>query len=208
MPKKNIPQDVSEEERKRIIVNACLSQFLANGLYKTTTRELSKSINLQSGGIYYYFKAKNEVVVACAEEASLRLENNLILPALRDINDPQLLVEHLFKRCDELAPTMRFLAQVCSEGEYREAMVPTLYRLCRRYRLYAEMFSNLLECTIEEVEPYVYMCITAMTSYMIFGEQLHIVPQMELVKNALAEFQRKLKTKKAKEPHRNDSKSN
>ena len=81
MPKKNIPQDVSEEERKRIIVNACLSQFLANGLYKTTTRELSKSINLQSGGIYYYFKTKNEVVVACAEEASLRLENNLILPA-------------------------------------------------------------------------------------------------------------------------------
>ena len=204
-----MPSDVSEEERKKIIVNACLTQFLANGLYKTTTRELSKAINLQSGGIYYYFKSKSEVVVACAEEASLRLENNLILPALRDMDDPQLLVDNLFKRCDELAPTMKFLAQVCSVDEYREAMEPSLYRLSRRYRLYAEMFANNLESSIEEVEPYVYMCITAMTSYMIFGGQLHINPQMELVKKALIGFHGKARknTKTMKEPRHDDSKS-
>ena len=209
MPKKNILQDISDEERKKIIVNACLAQFLANGLYKTTTRELSKSINLKSGGIYYYFKKKSDVVVACAEEASLRLENNLIIPALRDINNPQILVNNLFKRCDELAPTMKFLAQVCSVSEYREAMEPSLYRLSRRYKLYAEMFANSLKCPIEEVEAYVYMSITAMTSYMIFGEQLHINPQMELVKIALANFQKKfaLKSKKAKEIRQDDSKS-
>ena len=207
MPKQIMPSDVSEEDRKRIVVNACLTQFLANGLYKTTTRDLSKSINLQSGGIYYYFKSKSDVVVACAEEASLRLENNLILPALRDMDNPQALVDNLFKRCDELAPTMKFLAQVCSVDEYREAMEPSLYRLSRRYRLYAEMFANNLECSIEEVEPYVYMCITAMTSYMIFGEQLHISPQMELVKNALVQFQGKVRksTKTMKESHRDDS---
>lgn len=190
-----MPSDVSEEERKRIVVNACLSQFLANGLYKTTTRDLSKSINLQSGGIYYYFRSKSDVVVACAEEASLRLENNLILPALRDIDDPKTLVSNLFERCDALAPTMKFLAQVCSVDEYREIMAPSLYRLSRRYKLYAEMFANTLECTIEEVEPYVYICITAMTSYMVFGEQLHIQPQLQLVQNALEIFHSKLAQK-------------
>ena len=209
MTKKNTPQDICEEDRKRIIVNACLTQFLANGLYKTTTRELSKSINLQSGGIYYYFKNKNDVVVACAEEASLRLENGLILPALRDIGDPQELVDNLFKRCSELAPTMKFLSQVCSVSEYREAMASSLYRLSRRYKLYAEMFANSLECTVEEVEPYVYMCITSMTSFMIFGEDIYITPQMELVKSVLTGFQQRLalKSKKTKETHRNDSKS-
>lgn len=199
MPKKNTPRDIGEEERKKLIVNACLTQFLANGLYKTTTRELSRSINLQSGGIYYYFKTKSDIVVACAEEASLRLENHLILPALRDIKDPPTLVKNLYQRCDGLAPAMRFLAQVCSVSEYREAMADSLGRLTRRYKLYAEMFAKSLQCSVEEVEPYVYMCITAMTSYMIFGERLYVDPQMELVKDALEEFQRRLKSKKAKE---------
>ena len=31
--------------------------------------------------------------------------------------------------------------------------------MSRRYRLYAEMFATNLECSTEEVEPYVYMCI-------------------------------------------------
>lgn len=209
MPKQIMPSDVSDEERKRIVVNACLTQFIANGLYKTTTRELSRSINLQSGGIYYYFKSKSDVVVACAEEASLRLENSLILPALREMSDPKLMMDNLFRRCSELAQTMKFLAQVCSVDEYREAMGPSLYRLSRRYKLYAEMFANNLECSVQEVEPYVYMCITAMTSFMIFGEQLHIAPQMELVENALVEFQKRLvlKKQKNKEVRRNDSKS-
>ena len=207
MPKQNLPTNLSEEERRKAVVNACLTQFLANGLYKTTTRDLSKSLNLQSGGIYYYFKSKSDVVVACAEEASLQLENKLILPALREIDDPQALVDHLFLRCDELAPTMKFLSQVCSVSEYREVMEPSLYALSRRYKLYAEMFANTLECAIEEVEPYVYMCITAMTSYMIFGGQLHIYPQIELAKKALMDFQerRAQKKMKAKESQRDDS---
>ena len=209
MPKQNLPSNLSEEERRKAVVTACLTQFLASGLYKTTTRDLSKALNLQSGGIYYYFKSKSDVVVACAEEASLQLENKLILPALREIGDPQMLVDHLFERCDELAPTMKFLSQVCSVDEYREVMEPSLYALSRRYRLYAEMFADNLDCTIEEVEPYVYMCITAMVSYMIFGGQLHIYPQMELVKKAIKEFQRRrlLKNTNAKEYHRDDSES-
>ena len=79
--------------------------------------------------------------------------------------------------------------------------------MSRRYRLYTEMFATNLECSTEEVEPCVYMCITAMTSYMIFGEQLHISPQMELVKNTRVQFQGKVRksTKTMKESHRDDS---
>mgnify|MGYP004566569423 CR=1 FL=1 len=60
--------------------------------------------------------------------------------------------------------------------------------MSRRYRLYAEMFANNLECSTEEVEPYVYFAITTVTDYMIFGEAKYVQPQIELIKAAIKGF--------------------
>ena len=51
-------------ERKEAAVNACLNEFVKNGLYNITLRDLSKAMNLQSGGLYYYFSSKDEAVVS------------------------------------------------------------------------------------------------------------------------------------------------
>lgn len=72
-------------QRKREILDVCLATFIRRGLYETSVRDLSRALALQSGGIYYWFKDKDDVVVTCAEEAALRLEEHLIAPALQDI---------------------------------------------------------------------------------------------------------------------------
>ena len=71
-------------QRKREILDVCLATFIRRGLYETSVRDLSRALALQSGGIYYWFKDKDDVVVTCAEEAALRLEEHLIAPALQD----------------------------------------------------------------------------------------------------------------------------
>ena len=67
-------------QRKREILDVCLATFIRRGLYETSVRDLSRALALQSGGIYYWFKDKDDVVVTCAEEAALRLEEHLIAP--------------------------------------------------------------------------------------------------------------------------------
>jgi len=175
-------------DRKEEVISTCLEQFVKKGLYRTTSRDLSKALKLQSAGLYYYFTTKDEAVIACAEEASFLLEDGLIVPALSDLNDPDLLVSNLFSRADALAPMMRFLVQVCSANEYREAMKPALVRLSHRYQEYSKRFAKKFDCPVQEVEPYVYMCISSISNYMLFGEQSYIVPQMEMVKGKLKEM--------------------
>ena len=63
-----------ETDRRKEVVNICLDLFVEKGLYKTSTRDLSKALQLQSGGLYYYFQTKDDVVVACVEAAILPLE--------------------------------------------------------------------------------------------------------------------------------------
>lgn len=174
-----------ETNRRKEVIDICLSTFVSKGLADTSSRDLSRALALQSGGLYYYFNSKDDAVLACAEEAAVRLEDRLITPVFKDIDDPDRMMKRLKARAEEMAPTMKFLAQVCSSSKYREKMEPALVRLCQRYEHYAEKFAQRLNCSVEEVLPYVYICITAVSNYMIFGEQAYIVPQMAVIKSEI-----------------------
>ena len=145
-------------QRKREILDVCLATFIRRGLYETSVRDLSRALALQSGGIDYWFKDKDDVVVTCAEEAALRLEEHLIAPALQDIREPDRMMERLR---------------------------PVLGRLAERYEKYAARFASELHCELQEIAPYVYFAITTVTDYMIFGEVSYIEPQIRLIKSTI-----------------------
>ncbi len=171
--------------RKKEVIEICLQTFIVNGLSGTTSRDLSNAMQLQSGGMYYYFESKDEAVIACAEEATYQLESQLIIPAVKEVPNPERMMEHLMSKADEMAPVMKFLAQVCSTQKYREQMEPALSRMCDRYEHYAEQLAKMIGCEVFKIKPYLYMCITSVTNYMIFGEKAYILPQLEFVMKSL-----------------------
>jgi len=177
VPNKN----VSSDKREKAIA-ACLDQFCNKGLYETTSRDLSKALKLQSGGMYQYFQTKDEAVIVCAEEAALLLEKYLVKQAIREIQDIDAMFDALMDRADKLSHMMRFLAQVCCVPKYREGMEPVLSRLTQRYRKYAQQFAEHLNSSLEEIEPYFYICVTTISDYMVFGEKETAMPQINLVK--------------------------
>ena len=177
-------------ERKREVINACLDCFIKKGFFSTTSRDLSDSLKLQSGGIYYYFRTKDDIVTACAEVATLRLEMNLIFPALADIEHPDEFIDRLVSRADEMAPTMKFLATICATEKYKDSLKSVLDRLSKRYKIYAERFAKKIKCDVSDVETFLYICITSITNYMIFEETSYVFPQLEMVRE---EFKKLLK---------------
>ena len=172
-------------DRKKEIIRVCLEVFCNKGLTNTTSRDLSAALNLQNAGIYYYFKSKDELVVACAEEAEYQLETQLIVPLKEELKDPNKMMVDLQKKCDALAPNMKFLAQAFTVEKYHKKLYPFLAAMSERYKKYAQTFAGILGRNVEDIEPYVYMGITAATNYMIFGENSYIKPQFDLIKQQL-----------------------
>ena len=177
-----------EPDRKKEVINVCLDHFIEKGLSETSTRSLSAALKLQNAGLYYYFSSKDEAVILCAEEAALRLENAPLLPALKDLSNPDLMVNRLQSRADEMAPTMRFLDSVCASKRYKDSVKPVLDRLSKRYEQYAERIAKMLNCEAKEILPYVYMAITALTNYMIFKEDEIVYPQIQIIKSRPTEL--------------------
>ncbi len=175
-----------ECDRRKEIINICLDHFIEKGLYETSTRSLSSAMQLQNAGVYYYFKSKDEAVVACAEAAAFRLENELIIPAINEMSEPDVMMRHLKEKARTMSPTMQFLSQVCSTSKYRGLMDGTLKKLSARYTKYVRMCAEQYHCREKEIEPYVYICITAFVNYMIFNEESYIDPQLKLVEDYIS----------------------
>lgn len=173
----------SGEKRERAI-SACLNQFCQKGLYETTSRDLSRALKLQSGGMYTYFSNKDEAVLVCAEEAAFLLEKYLVKQAMKDIHNPDKMFSELMDRADKLSHMTRFLAQVCSVPKYREGMAPVMQRLGERYEKYALQLAEVLGSPLAEIKPYFYICVVAVSNYMIFGMKETAEPQLALAKQA------------------------
>ena len=177
------------EEKKTVkrqeVVGVCLDCFVEKGLTVATTKDLCTAAKLQNGGIYYYFSTKEEIVLACAEEAISRIERSAFDIVLEDISDVKGMMERLGVLADKMSPTMRFLVSVCVSREYGEKVKPALSRLAARYLYYTEKIAEILGCTQDEVEPFVHLSILALNNYMIFAERALFDPQIKAAKKEL-----------------------
>ena len=54
--------------QKEIIINSAVKRFRHYGISKTTMQEIATDANLAVGTLYLYFKNKDEIVIACADE--------------------------------------------------------------------------------------------------------------------------------------------
>lgn len=182
-----MPSNFDMAARRREVVGICLKVFTEKGL-SVNTKELSFALNMQNAAIFYYFDTKDELIIACAEEAAFRLEEKLIAPLIKELDKPDEMMDKLQKKADEMAPLMRFLASAFTSPKYHEKLLPTLSKISERYKHYAENFAKALNVPIEQIEPYVYIGITAATNYMIFGDNSFIKPQFDLIKEKIIDL--------------------
>ena len=188
-----------KKEKRNEIIGVCLDCFVEKGLTVTTTKDLCTAANLQNGGIYYYFSTKEEIVLACAEEAINRIEKSAFGIVLEDISDIRSMMDRLVTLADKMSPTMRFLVSVCVSHEYEEQIKPSLVRLASRYPYYTDKIAEILGCTKDEVEPFIHLSILAINNYMIFSERALFDPQIESVKKELMSLAERKRNKSTTE---------
>ena len=188
-----------KKEKRNEIIGVCLDCFVKKGLTVTTTKDLCTAANLQNGGIYYYFSTKEEIVLACAEEAINRIEKSAFGIVLEDISDIRSMMDRLVTLADKMSPTMRFLVSVCVSHEYEEQIKPSLVRLASRYPYYTDKIAEILGCTKDEVEPFIHLSILAINNYMIFSERALFDPQIESVKKELMSLAERKRNKSTTE---------
>lgn len=184
----------TDAKRRHEIIEICLRKFLEKGLYETTSRDLTDALNMRPSALYYYFRSKDHAVLECAEEAAIRLEESLMLPALNRLENVSALVEQPEDVAEQLQAMTRFFAQVCTANKYRQQMQPVLARLRQREAAYCAKFAQKLGCTQEELAPWFFAVTASTQNYMILGEEAYSVKPLDFTNTLVRLFREKYKT--------------
>lgn len=74
------------ERRRQQILKAATRCFVRNGFHQTTVQQICREAGISAGGLYRYYRAKDEIVVAIAEQE--RLENEVLIETLESAKEP------------------------------------------------------------------------------------------------------------------------
>jgi AcrR family transcriptional regulator len=85
--------DIEAKEVKNIIVESATLFFSKYGFYKTTMDEIAQHIHKAKGGIYYYFKSKEELF-----NEVLKQELNIVKTTLQKIVDREIEPMDMFEK--------------------------------------------------------------------------------------------------------------
>lgn len=180
-----------EQTEKTIeIIDKCLSYLMKVGLYKATSRELSLESGLNRTGLYYYFKSKDEVVLACAERAVRLISDNIMLPTIKEIIESTFDVNEFVLKTRDAIPMMILLIQVYSASTYREEIAPFFLKANEQYQKYAERIAIKSYKDVERLRPYISLCITTICNYMVFNDGTYLSSQFEIILNGLEKLKK------------------
>lgn len=138
------------DARRQHILDASRRCFVRNGFHATSMQDILSEANLSSGALYRYFRSKDDIIVAIAQDVLAGLAE-LIETALDpdEALRPEELLGRLlttFERMDNEQDIARMAVQVWSEalrspkitGQVKESLGATLRILTGRIRTYQE----------------------------------------------------------------------
>ena len=115
------------KDAREALIGAALELFWEKGFAETNVRDVSERAGTNVSGIFYYFKSKEELLIAALERLSEMLYPALLAPAWEKVTDP---LERIFALL----------------GRYREAILATNFAYgCPVGRLAVEISPGMVE---------------------------------------------------------------
>ena len=132
---------VSEQylaDRREQILDAGRRCFARNGFHQTSMQDLFAEAGLSSGAVYRYFRSKDEMVVAIAEETLAEVIDTMLSVAQRDrgapLGDALAAAVELIASKDESDGLCALAVQVWSETQRNPELAARFVALVRKAR--------------------------------------------------------------------------
>jgi AcrR family transcriptional regulator len=125
-------------DRREQILQAARRCFARNGFHQTSMQDLFAEAGLSAGAIYRYFRSKDEMVVAIAEETFGEVIDTMLSVAQRDrsaaLGEALAAAVELIARKDESDGLCALAVQVWSETQRNPELTSSFAALVRKAR--------------------------------------------------------------------------
>lgn len=158
-------EKISANETTLKIIFGCL---VRNGVENTTMRTMCNATGLTASSLYYRFKDKDEIILEASYYGLNAVTKELFWVAAEKINNFQELFIAFLKNVDARKQSIRLIYQVLGSPKYGEKFKRMTHSGPRIVYKYSRMLSEKLNCSPEELIPYIELTIAVIREYAIW----------------------------------------
>lgn len=172
---------VEKENKRNGILKACFYCLVKTGLEKMSMRDLSKATGAFSSSLYYMFKNKDDIILNATEYGLNIVVNSLFEYAFTHINNMKEFLNDFPAKVEEYKEELRFIYQVVASPQYGDEMRLLTNKLSSGYDEYADILSEYLGGSYEQLRPFVRLAIAVVVDFVIWGDAAGMQMKMNCI---------------------------
>ena len=173
-------------DEKRILDDV-FNYLVKHGLENITIRKLCKETGVSQGSIYYWFSDKQSLICEAAEYGLRKVIDNIFSYVFSNMKNMRRFFDVCLSEINKYKNELRFIYQMGASPIYGVRIRNKRKDLNLIYDKYVEMLAVLLQRSTQELNPLVYLFISAVLDYVIWEDTENTQMQLEFIYSVLTQ---------------------
>lgn len=174
--------------QKDEILKKCFTYFVEHGLESISMRKMCDETGMAVSSAYYWFGNKDGAILSATEYGLNRVADILFDYVYQYIDNLEYIMITFSEFIMKYKAQLRFIYQVVTSQKYGGKIRPIANRLTEIYDRYTEIIADHFGCRKQELQPYVYLFISAVLDYVIWHDKDKMEVELACVYKAVTDL--------------------
>lgn len=174
--------------QKDEILKKCFTYFVEYGLESISMRKMCDETGMAVSSAYYWFGNKDGAILSATEYGLNRVAGILFDYVYQYIDNLECIMITFSEFIMKYKAQLRFIYQVVTSQKYGDKIRPIANRLTEIYDRYTEIIADHFGCRKQELQPYVYLFISAVLDYVIWHDKDKMEVELACVYKAVTDL--------------------
>ncbi len=174
--------------QKDEILKKCFTYFVEHGLESISMRKMCDETGMAVSSAYYWFGNKDGAILSATEYGLNRVAGILFDYVYQYIDNLECIMITFSEFIMKYKAQLRFIYQVVTSQKYGDKIRPIANRLTEIYDRYTEIIADHFGCRKQELQPYVYLFISAVLDYVIWHDKDKMEVELACVYKAVTDL--------------------
>ena len=172
--------------QKEEILQKCFDYFVEHGLENISIRKMCEETGMAISSAYYWFGDKDGAILSATEYGLKSVVNATFEYVYKYIDNLECIILTFSEFIMKYKKQLRFIYQVVSSQKYGNDVRPIANRLTVIYDRYTEIVASHFYCNKFELQPYVYLFISAVLDYVIWNDKEKMEIELACIYSAIS----------------------
>lgn len=176
-----IYKSVDEKE----VLDKVFCFLVKKGLESASIREICRGTGLTQGSLYYWLSDKTTIICEATEFGLKKVTDEIFNYVFLSLGDLDKFFDECLDKISAYRDELRFIYQMAASPVYGEKIRSDGKYFRTMYDKYAIKLAEFIKCDVERLKPIVYILVSAVCDYAIWGDKNTAQKQIDFVHSIL-----------------------